>query len=159
MFILPEVKDLCPMRQQMEMAWRQLKFGDNKREPRDRFIPVCTPSYMEWVAEQYALKPAYGKEKASVDLGSLHEEAEQWKSKVEILEIKLRMTEEALNQSQEAEDKVKKSNRQLRNECRELHDDTRRMFNRYSVEPMASKAQRFEEHLREVLEFLERMMK
>ncbi|KAL3513692.1 hypothetical protein ACH5RR_026409 [Cinchona calisaya] len=110
MFILPEVKGPCPMRQQMQMAWRQLKFRDNKRELGDRFIPVSNPSYMEWVAKQYALKPVYDQGKASVDLGSLREEVEQWKSKVGILEIKLRRTEKTLKQSQEAEDKVKRSN-------------------------------------------------
>ncbi|KAL3524776.1 hypothetical protein ACH5RR_013148 [Cinchona calisaya] len=55
---------------------------------------------------------------------------------------------------EEAGDKIKRSKRQLMNECLELHDDTRRVLNRYSMEPVASKAQRFEEHLRDLLESL-----
>ncbi|KAL3498000.1 hypothetical protein ACH5RR_040732 [Cinchona calisaya] len=138
-FILPEIKDSCPMRPQMEMAWGRLELGNNERDPEHKFNPIFTPRYEKWMAEQCALKPAY--------------------DKVKVLEIKLRRIKVALKQSQEAGDKVNKSKCQLMNKCCELHDDTRRVLNKYSMEPMASNAHRFEEHLSDLLESLREMIR
>ncbi|KAL3534233.1 hypothetical protein ACH5RR_002694 [Cinchona calisaya] len=46
----------------------QLELGNNERDPKDRFIPICTLSYKKWIAEQCAPKPAYDKEKVLRDL-------------------------------------------------------------------------------------------
>ncbi|KAL3510267.1 hypothetical protein ACH5RR_029668 [Cinchona calisaya] len=127
------------MKPQIEMAWGQLEFRNNEREPKNRFTPVCTPSYVKWIVEQYTLKPAYDNEKALINLRGSNEETEQWRSKAKVPEIKLRRTKAVQKQSREDIDKVKRSNGQLMNEFRELHDDTRRMLNRYSVKLVANK--------------------
>ncbi|KAL3500133.1 hypothetical protein ACH5RR_039226 [Cinchona calisaya] len=56
------------MRLQMGRAWGQLELGNNERDPKHRFIPVCTPNYEKWMAEQCAHEPTYDKGKAPIDL-------------------------------------------------------------------------------------------